>query len=414
MTRLQINFERLKADVQTLATIGRGEDHGLYRMAFSDADMVARNWLQARIEDAGLDYYLDGAANIHARLGWDGERPSVITGSHLDTVPGAGHLDGALGVLTGLECLRTVKEQAIALQYPLECIAFSDEEGRFGGMFGSTALCGLLSPDRILQARDLNGVSIVEAMATHGLDAMEALHAQRNPDSIHAFIELHIEQGPVLDRQKLHIGVVDAISGLFKWQVRLLGEANHAGTTPMSMRRDAFQGLAEISNAIPRILEEHGSPRSVATIGRVELFPGAANVVPGRAEFTLEVRDTDPDILTELANALRRALSAIARRRDLMFEFEVMSELTPAKCDSGIVNTIATLCRDMGINATRMHSGAAHDTQFMTRITRAGMIFVPSKEGRSHSPSEWTSWEDIELGANVLLNSLHRLAGAKV
>lgn len=411
MKPLSIDFERLKRNVQTLATIGRGENHGLYRMAFSDADMAARAWLKARIEEAGLAVYQDGAANIHARLGWDGETPSVMTGSHIDTVPGAGHLDGALGVLAGLECLQSLKEQGVKLARPLEAVAFTDEEGRFGGMYGSMALTGVLTPDSILQARDLHGVSIVEAMAAQGLDAMDALSAQRNPKSIHAFVELHIEQGPVLDRQKLHIGVVDAISGLFKWQVRLIGEANHAGTTPMTMRRDAFQGLAEIGTELSRILEEHGSPRSVATIGRVQLFPGAANVVPGRAEFTLEVRDTDPLVLAELADALRRTLSAIARRRDLMFEFEVMSELTPAKCDTGIVDGIAALCREMGVNATHMHSGAAHDSQFLARVTRAGMIFVPSKEGRSHSPSEWTSWEDIGLGANVLLNTLYRLAG---
>jgi N-carbamoyl-L-amino-acid hydrolase len=179
----------------------------------------------------------------------------------------------------------------------------------------------------------------------------------------------------------------------------------------MNMRRDALQGLAELAGEIPRILEENGSPRSVATIGRAELFPGAANVVPGRAEFSLEVRDTDPVVLERLAEAFRCALSAIARRRELMFEFDIMGELTPVKCDSGIVDTISGLCREMGINATRMHSGAAHDTQLMSSITRAGMIFVPSKEGRSHSPSEWTAWEDIEVGANTLLNTLYRLAG---
>jgi len=412
MPHLSINFQRLKQDIVDLSSIGRHENQGLYRMAFSAADIQARQWLQRRIQDAGLELYVDGAANIHARLDWDAERPSVMTGSHLDTVPGAGHLDGALGVLTGLECLRCLKEQQIALRFPLESVAFTDEEGRFGDMIGSQAICGQLTPDSLHSARDLAGVRLIDAMAEHGLDAMDALHAQRRPDSLHAFIELHIEQGPVLDRQQLHIGIVDAIAGLFKWQARFIGEANHAGTTPMNMRRDAFQAVAELSGEIPRILEENGSIRSVATIGRVELSPGAANVVPGRAEFSLEVRDTDPLVLDALANAFRRAMSAIARRRDLMFEFEVLGELTPRKCDAGIVDTVAGLCREMGINSTRMHSGAAHDTQIMSTITRAGMIFVPSKDGRSHSACEWTAWEDIELGANVLLNTLNRLAGA--
>ena len=407
---LHVNFERLQRDIEALSVIGRKEDHGLYRMAFTEADMEGRRWFAERVAEAELDLYVDGAANMHARLNWDGKRPSVMTGSHLDTVPGAGHLDGALGVLVGLECLRSFKELGVALQYPLEAVAFTDEEGRFGGMVGSQAICGMLTPERIHTARDLEDVTLSEAMAAQGLNAMDALRAQRSPDSIHAFVELHIEQGPVLDRQGVKIGVVEGIVGLFKWNVRLIGLANHAGTTPMDMRRDAFQGLAELSGQIPRILEEDGGTRSVATIGRVELFPGAANVVPGKAEFSLEVRDTDRATLDRLAAAFRRALSAIARRRDLMFEFEVLSELEPVKCDPLVMNAIAESARALDTTQLQMPSGAAHDTQMMARLTRAGMIFVPSKEGRSHSPAEWTAWEDIEIGANVALNTLYRLA----
>jgi N-carbamoyl-L-amino-acid hydrolase len=409
-TSLRVNFERLQADIESLAAIGRQEDLGLYRMAFTEADMQARRWFSERIEAAGLDLYIDGAANIHARLDWDGTRPSVMTGSHLDTVPGAGHLDGALGVLVGLECLRRLKEAGLPLQYPLEAVAFTDEEGRFGGMFGSQAICGKLTPERIHSMRDLKGVSVTEAMAAQGLNAMDALRAQRSPQSLHAFVELHIEQGPVLDRQGVKIGVVEGIVGLFKWNVRLIGLANHAGTTPMNMRRDAFQGLAELSGEIPRILEEDGGMRSVATIGRVELFPGAANVVPGKAEFSLEVRDTDPVVLSRLADAFRRALSAIARRRDLMFEFEVLSELVPVSCDPIVMAAIVASATELGVSHMHMPSGAAHDTQMLANLTRASMIFVPSKEGRSHSPAEWTAWEDIEIGANVALNTLYTLA----
>jgi N-carbamoyl-L-amino-acid hydrolase len=407
---LRVNFERLQRDIDELGAIGRREDHGLYRMAFSDDDMVARQWLQERIADAGLELYVDGAANIHARFGWDGKRPSVMTGSHIDTVPGAGHLDGALGVLVGLECLRRVKELDLPLRYAMESVAFTDEEGRFGGMLGSPAISGRLTPETIYNARDLDGITLVEAMKARGFNAMDALRARRVPDSVHAFVEVHIEQGPVLDRSHIGIGVVEAIAGLFKWDVHLIGTANHAGTTPMDMRTDAFQGLAELAGEIPRILEEDGSPRSVATIGRVELFPGAANVVPGRAQFSLEVRDTDPAVLEGLANAFRKSLSAIARRRGLMFEFEVLSEIDPVKCDPGIVQTIESAARGLGAQTLVMASGAAHDTQMMASLTRAGMIFVPSKDGRSHSPAEWTPWEDIEIGANVALNTLYKLA----
>lgn len=414
MKTLEVNQQRLQDDINVLAQIGRHDGEGLYRMAFTEGDMAAREWFKGRVAEAGLEFYQDGAANLHARLQWDGNRPSVMMGSHLDTVPGAGHLDGALGVLVALECLRCIKEQGLQLKYPLEAVAFSDEEGRFGGMLGSQAMAGRLNPESIHNAVDLDGVTVTEAMAAVGLNAMDALHARRSPDSIHAFLELHIEQGPILDQMGISLGNVDAIAGLFKWEVSLIGQANHAGTTPMDMRNDAFMGLAEFANQLQRILEENGSARSVATIGRVGLFPGAANVVPGRVDFSFEARDTEQRVLDDLANALRRALSAIARRRDLMFEFKVLSELPPVKCDPGITSTVENVAKSLGIPFLQMASGAAHDTQMMAGITRAGMIFVPSKEGRSHSVAEWTDMTDIHKGANVALNTLYRIASGNI
>lgn len=410
---MNVNIERLKSDIETLAAIGRREDHGIYRMAFSEGDMAGRAWFRQQIEQAGLDVYEDGAANIHARLNWNDDTPSVMTGSHLDTVPGAGHLDGALGVLSGLECLRRIKEEKIRLRHPLEVVAFSDEEGRFGGMLGSQALTGKLSPETVHNAIDLHGVSLTEAMQGCGYNAMDALYARRDPDSIHAYVEMHIEQGPILDQMGYSVGVVDAIAGLFKWDVSLIGVPNHAGTTPMHMRNDAFAGLAEFHTQLQRILDENGSERSVATIGRVELLPGAANVVPGRVDFSLEVRDTDPRVLEALQGAMRRALSAIARRRNLMFEFKVLSEIEPVKCSAGLLDEIKRVSDELKIPYLQMASGAAHDAQMLARITRAAMIFVPSKDGRSHSVAEWTDMRDIERGANVLLNTLARLAGGK-
>jgi beta-ureidopropionase / N-carbamoyl-L-amino-acid hydrolase len=407
---LQVDFPRLKSDIKSLAAIGRAADHGIYRMAFTDADLAAREWLKSRMADAGLSVYQDGAANLFGRLDGDDGQATVMTGSHIDTVPGAGHLDGALGVLCGLEALRVIRERGLTLKRPLEMAAFSDEEGRFGGMFGSQALSGQLSPEWILNARDLAGHSLTQAMADQGLDAMDALSAARSPQSLHAFVELHIEQGPVLDACGAAIGIVEGICGLRRWEVRLTGIANHAGTTPMSMRQDAFQGLAEFSSEIDRVLEEHGGPASVATIGRVDLSPGAANVVPGEATFSLEFRDVNTGVLDDLGDAFRRTLSAIARRRDLMFNFEVLSDLTPVTCDAGILQRAETTARDFGYLTERLPSGAAHDSQQIARIARTGMIFVPSKAGRSHSAAEWTAWSDINAGANVLLNTLYQLA----
>ncbi len=410
---LQIDFERLQRDILTLSEIGRSEDRGIYRMAFNDADMEAKKWLMARLAEADISARLDGAANVLAKVGGGEEKPGVLMGSHMDTVPGGGHLDGALGVLVGLECLRRVRESGIQTGYPVELAAFSDEEGRFGGMLGSQAVCGKLNPDLLLSCTDLNGVKLSEAMASHGLDPMKALTARRSPATLHAYLELHIEQGPVLDRLKFPVGVVESITGLFKWSVRLIGKANHAGTTPMNMRNDAFGGLAEFSDEIPRLLEEHGGEGSVATIGRVELHPGAANTIPGQVEFSLDVRDTDSNILDGLADAFRRTLSVIARRRGLMFEFDQLSRIEPAQCHPDIVCAVAETAEALGIKAHRMHSGAAHDAQMMAGITRMGMIFVPSVEGRSHAAAEWTHWEDIETGANLALNTLLRLAEAE-
>lgn len=408
---LSINTARLQQDIETLSAIGRREDHGLYRMAFSEGDMEGRAWFKQQLEDAGLEVYEDGAANIHGRLNWDDETPAVVTGSHLDTVPAAGHLDGALGVLVGLECLRCIREQNLPLRHPLEVISFTDEEGRFGGMVGSQAIAGQLTPESIHQAVDLDGITLAEAMQQNGYDAMHALHARYRPEAIHAFVELHIEQGPILDQMGLSVGVVDAIAGLFKWEVSLIGTANHAGTTPMHMRNDAFQGLAEFSSEIQRILEENGSARSVATIGRVDIKPGAPNVVPGRVEFSLEARDTDEHTLEDLQHAFRKALSAIARRRNLMFEFKILSEIAPVKCDLGLVNDLEEVAKQLKHEPLVMASGAAHDTQMMARIARAAMVFVPSKGGRSHSSAEWTELVDIERGANVMLNALYKIAG---
>jgi len=408
---LRVDAARLENDLAELARIGRSDDlPGLDRRAFTPADMEGRAWLHEKLEAAGLAVRVDGAANLGARWPASLDGPCVMTGSHLDTVRGAGRLDGALGVVAGLEAVRVLAEQGVPLARPVELVAFSDEEGRFGGMLGSQAMSGQLTPEAIDRAVDLDGVSLERAMAECGYNAHDALAAEREPHTIHAFVELHIEQGPVLERQSELIGLVDAITGLFRWDVRLVGEANHAGTTPMDMRRDAFRAAAEFASQIDRVLEEYGGPRSRATIGRIELVPGAANVVPGEARFALEVRDTDARTLAELAHAFRRTLSAIVRRRDLHFEFDVVSEIEPIACHERVMAAVSKACTTVGVSSFTLPSGAAHDTQMLARIAPAGMIFVPSRGGRSHSPAEWTAPADIERGANVLLQTLTELA----
>jgi N-carbamoyl-L-amino-acid hydrolase len=410
-SEIRVDIERLKAEILELANIGRREeDRGIYRMAFTDADMQGKRWLRKQIDSAGLESYMDGAANVSGCLEGSSNLPRILVGSHIDTVPCAGALDGSLGVISGLECLRRLREVGYRPHRSLELIAFSDEEGRFGGMFGSQAVCGQITPDKLNTMSDLDGTLLQDEMKRQGLEPLAALDAARDPESIAGYLELHIEQGPVLDRLQKPIGIVDEITGLFTWSVCLRGEANHAGTTPMDLRNDAFMGLADFAHEIPRILEENGSQRSRATIGKAQILPGAANTVPGLVEFSLDVRDTSESILADLSSACRKALQAIARRRKLMFEFEQKSYIPPVACSPLFVEQLTATAQCLGLDCHKMPSGAAHDAQIMGRIVPVGMIFVPSKNGLSHSPAEWTAWSDIEAGANLMLHSLIALS----
>ncbi|MEM6821430.1 MAG: Zn-dependent hydrolase [Verrucomicrobiota bacterium] len=408
---LRVQLKRLKSDLVELAEFGKSEeDAGIYRMAFTEADWQSRQWLRCKMQDLGMAVRIDGAGNVIGHWPPDMDGASVIMGSHTDSVPCGGHLDGSLGVMTALECARVLIESETRPSRPIEVISFSDEEGRFGGMFGSQAFIGAITPETIASATDLQGVRLGDAMKARGLDPLEALEARRLAESIYAYLELHIEQGPVLDEMHQQVGVVDEITGLFRWSGKLKGKPNHAGTTPMSLRQDAFLGLAEFANEIPRLLEENGSDRSRATIGNVSLSPGSANTVPGLAEFSLDVRDTNEEKLQELTQAFRKALSAIARRRSLMFEFEEISRIDPVSCEPKLVEVIRNEAERLNFSYEVMPSGAAHDAQMVACSgAPVAMIFVPSKNGQSHSPAEWTAWQDIEIGANLMLHSILKL-----
>ena len=410
----KVNHSRLKKDIFDLSRIGLNtDDNGIYRIAFSEADMEGRDWLLKRIREAGLTGVVDGAGNVFGRMPESDSVPAVLAGSHLDSVPCGGALDGALGVLTVLECMRTITENGYHTKYPVELVAFSDEEGRFGGMFGSQAFVGDITPERIYSSVDADGILLTDVMEARGMDPLKALDAWRDPELVHAYLELHIEQGPVLENHGEDIGIVEGIAGLFKWQIRLRGNANHEGTTPMHLRNDAFLALADFAHEIPRVLDENGTEHSRATIGKVELSPGFPHTIPGQAEFTLVVRDATSEKLDELEIAFRKALSAIARKAALMFEFDIVSRIEPTSSDPKIVDQIAHVAGNMQLKHRRMYSGAGHDAQFLSRITSSGMIFVPSKGGVSHSPGEWTDWHFIQHGANVMLNTLLSVAELK-
>lgn len=406
-TTPRIDLPRLRADLLTLGEIGKDDTRGpgVHRLAFDDADMEARRWLMGRIEEAGGKARLDGAGNVIGRW-FESDEPALVLGSHIDSVMGGGLFDGTLGVLAGLEIARVLQDVGHTPGRPLELVAFSDEEGRFGGMFGVQAYCGMITPDWIESAHDPDGVRLCDVMSAQGLDPMCALEAARRPEDVHAFLELHIEQGPVLEAENRRIGVVEGISGIFKWMVHLEGQANHAGTSPMHLRSDAFMGLAQFAHEIPRILDEEGSSGSRLTVGKVELVPGHPHTVPGEAVFSLVGRDVDPEVLSRLSDACQRVLAAIARKKRLHFAYEELSWLEPQRCHADIIGSFDRAAREEGHDPICMPSGAGHDTQFMAKFTRAGMIFVPSVGGISHSPEEMTHWADVEAGAQVLLRAV--------
>jgi N-carbamoyl-L-amino-acid hydrolase len=405
---LRIDLGRLRGDIEALATIGRDPTGGISRPAWSPAHEEARAWLLGRLREAGLDARVDPAGNVFGRLG-EGT-PVVMTGSHIDTVPRGGPLDGALGVLAGLECLRTVAASGRRLARPLEVAAFTDEEGRFYGFFGSRALTGSL--DRTLAERlaDPTGLRLPEAMRRAGFDLATAPTARRDPREIAAYVELHIEQGPWLETADVPIGVVEGIVGIRRFRLTFVGQPDHAGTTPMDRRKDAFLTAAEYATKSRELVVRSGEGRAVTTIGVVEVRPGVPNIVPERATLLQELRDSDPALLERLASRTLQAARRVARLRGLVLEVEHLMRADPVRMSPRIQATIEMTAKELGLGTRRMPSGAGHDAQVLAAVTDAGMIFVPSQGGRSHRPDEWTDWPALERGANTLLGTLLRLA----
>jgi N-carbamoyl-L-amino-acid hydrolase len=405
---LRIDLDRLRHDIEGLAAIGRDPAGGISRPAWSPAHEEARAWLVARFRDAGLAVRVDPAGNVFGRLG-EGT-PVVLTGSHIDTVPRGGPLDGALGVLAGLECLRVIARAGRRAPRALEVVAFTDEEGRFYGFFGSRAMTGSLDLTLAERLTDPAGRPLSEAMRRAGFDLARAGEARRAPGELAAYVELHIEQGPWLEADGIPIGVVDAIVGIRRVRLTFVGQPDHAGTTPMDRRRDAFFAAAEYATKSRALVVRDGG-RAVTTIGVVEVRPGVPNIVPERAVLLQELRDADPAVLERLTTRTLGTARRVARRHGLALEVEPVMRADPVRMSAAVQGAIEAAAAALGLPTRRMPSGAGHDAQILAGVTEAGMLFVPSQGGRSHRPDEWTDWPAIERGANVLLGTLLRLAG---
>jgi N-carbamoyl-L-amino-acid hydrolase len=407
---IAISLPRLRSRIEALSRFGRHpRGQGISRFCWSPEHERARAWLIREMARAGLATWVDAAGNTFGRLG-QGPR-SVMTGSHIDTVPHGGPLDGALGVLAGLECLHTLRERRVRTRLPLTLAAWSDEEGRYAGLFGSRAFIGRLDPAAIADYRSPDGDRLVDAMKRAGFDARKAPRAKVDPAAVEAYVELHIEQGPRLERAGIPIGVVTGIVGSRRSRLTFLGQADHAGTTPMAWRRDAFLAAADYALRAREHIVRAGSPSSVTNFGRIEVFPGASNVVPERAVLLHEMRDLDRRVLERLERDCGRLARTVARRRGVRVAVERLTAGVPAACSPRIVEAVESAARALRLRTRRMPSGAGHDAQNLARITDSGMLFIPSRGGRSHRPDEQSDWRAIERGANVLLHTLLELAG---
>lgn len=395
--------ERMASRIEALGQFGANPEGGVSRVAFSDADIQGRAYIAELMRDAGLEVRVDTAGNlIGRRAGRQDGLPPILIGSHIDSVPGGGNYDGDVGVIGAMEVIELLNEHDIETRHPIEVVSFTDEEG---GLTGSRAMIGKLSAET-LAVTSHSGLTIAEGIRRVGGDPERLDLAARRPGDLAAFIELHIEQGAILHEGDIDIGIVEGIVGIRWWDVTVEGIANHAGTTPMDRRSDALVTAAELVLAVNRIATDLDG-RQVATVGRIGAFPGAPNVIPGRVSLSLEIRDLDADKMQRVFDLIEAEATAIADARGTAIAFaEIDVASPPAPTDLVMRDIIENAATELGFSHRRMPSGAGHDAQDLVRIAPTGMIFVPSVDGISHSPEEFTPAEDMANGASVLFRTV--------
>ncbi len=401
---IEINPGRLIADMRALAAFGK-LGSGVSRVAFSEPDIAARHWLRRRMEEAGLEAVIDNAANVIGRMRSD--RPGVLIGSHSDSVPQGGWLDGAMGVIYGLEIARAVIEADAAERFPVDAVSFQDEETTYLATFGSRSLFGEVQPGEIEAARNIDGRPLAEAIGAAGVAGNPEVRL--DPARYAAYLEAHIEQGPRLEAAGLRIGIVTAIVGIRRYRIEIAGEAGHAGTVPMDMRKDAGAAAITLANAILEEFRSLAGPDSVWNIGTMTLTPGAANVVPSKAEFVVELRDTDEAAIDLLGSRLEALVRDRAGRNGLPVEVTRPLDIAPSRMDPALGTRIEEAAKARGAPYMYMPSGAGHDAMIASRHMPSAMLFVPSIGGRSHTLVEDTDEADIILGCQVLADAVTRI-----
>lgn len=404
---------RLWRRLSELAEIGKQGSGGVTRLSFTEEERAAKDLVASYMEEAGLSVREDAVGNLFGRReGSDPDAPAVLVGSHVDSVYDGGNFDGPLGVLSGIEVAQTLEEEGVETAHPVEVVAFTDEEGaRFSfGMIGSRALAGSLSPDE-LEYEDAKGISIAAAMRAYGLDPGRIEDAARPQNTLAAYVELHIEQGRVLENEGLSAGVVTGIAAPVWRRLVFTGETGHAGTTPMGMRHDALAAAAEVMAVIEN--EASGTGSSVGTVGQLGVEPGGINVIPGRVEISLDLRDIDEATRDRLEDKILTRAREICERRSVGFGAEVLQRMVPVSCSEQVRGAVRTACEGLGLRPYDLASGAAHDGMQLVGSCPIGMIFVRSKDGISHNPKEWSSHDDCEAGCNVLYRTVRDLAGRR-
>ncbi|WP_240374700.1 Zn-dependent hydrolase [Bacillus piscicola] len=407
-----INGTRLFERLMELAKIGKKGDTGVERLVLSSEDDKAQELVTSWMEEAGMSVRVDHFGNLIGRKeGRDKNLPTVMIGSHIDTVPNGGRFDGTIGVLGGIEVVQTLKEANVVHDNPIEVVAFCDEEGtRFAdGFFGSRGMIGHVE-SKDLEAKDENGLSREEALASfrEGIDVQRRDESIRKPDDVKLFLEMHIEQGPFLEKRDLPVGIVEGIAGPVWGKVQKIGEAGHAGTVPMNMRRDPLAGAAEVIASIEAICKQDTTGTLVGTVGKIEAHPGGRNVIPDSVEFSLDLRDVDLQKRENALNRIEESIASICKDRGLTGILERTLSIDPVLCSGQIIESLQEGSSSLGLEAPLMISGAGHDAMFMEKITRMGMVFVRCKNGISHNPAEWAEKEDIVAGTALLYEVIRR------
>jgi N-carbamoyl-L-amino-acid hydrolase len=409
---MQINRDRLVADLETLASFSDDTPPGISRLVFAGADQKSRVWLKSQCSDAGLAVREDAVGNMFAR--WVGARPqlaAVGTGSHIDAIPHSGKFDGTVGVLGGLEAIRALQQSGFEPQRSIELLLFTSEEPtRFGlGCLGSRMLSGGLNSDADTRLKDAEGNTLAQLRAAAGFQG--SLDQVRLPEGYYAaFVELHIEQGPLLEKEGLPLGIVTSIAAPAALRISIEGEGGHAGGVLMPDRKDAFCGAAEIVLAVEERARATGSIDTCGTVGKCQIYPGAVNSIPSRVEMDVDIRDTDEQRRNRVLREIEQACSQVAARRKLHIRVTPINADAPATCAPRVINALVEAAEENGLPYKKMVSRAYHDSLFMARIAPVGMVFIPCRGGVSHRPDEYSAPEEIETGARVLASTLARLS----